>query len=793
MNNAGPSCHRCRSKSWLPWLIPVTMVCVWTCYVLSSYEIRAYSDPLNWLYFARNLSAEIHTSRFAVGFPLFLRPALILLGPYWVFLVNMPVLAATFLLAARLAVKALDRHLPAEKWQTVVFALVFFFSFDPWLVLQMVNPFRDPLSFLFSLGAANLLVDHADTAGSRLSRAALCGLLLGIASSIRETSILMLPPFAIYAFWSWRKDSRIHFFRDGMIFMLGFGIGLLPLLAQSFLSTGQVLLPAQSAIDNKLVPGAHFNWPTLSRTLRRAWQYYMDMAPLGMPLFIACGLLAICQRNRIVLGLLLPAAVIHAGFYAFYWTFVPRYFYSVAIFSIPAFSWFLHVALLHIPNRPFPRLKKSAPVVFAILAALFTIMKLGITRPASSPFQIPQARLLKADLESQVPPDSLVFSRRNLCEIIRWFTHVRSFPATSLIPVDVPAEDALRTALESFLQEDRPKFLLEMNSGTEWETDAALLQRIWEMKLVESFPADRYHLRERTGAESLRLFKYQSSVPPRLPLPDLSQARNSFARFDFSLKAVPDALPLLSGSYDPPTLACNVPCIHHKATIALPGPVGSNETATAEVRIRSPIRGKGRTTFSLSLGNRTHTFSLPNNRSWHYFTISASGPLDSPELEFDDFDSLELHRVDWSIPAPSSYLHLDIGTDGDFSCLKDGWYDRESTTGGNARWSQPRAALFWRCAAPLSPGRITLRHFSRNRPPDALPPRVLINQTQLSLYSLPNAEDGCTTLTAEIPPDLLQPMNRVHIETEGWTPGGNDPRTLGIFLDWIRFESTTTP
>lgn len=775
--------------AWAPWLWPLALIGAWIVHVLRNYEVRAFSDPLNWLHFARFFETEIHTSKFALGFPIFLRVVLDVVGPFMVFWVNAPVLIATYLLGAVLVVRALPASYRIPRWMVVSLTLALYVSFDRWLVVQMVNPFRDPLSFLLVLAATVCITRHAATGGAQPLRAAAGGLLLGLACTVRETSVLLLAPFALYAFWSWRADTRIRFWRDAILFVAAFAAGLAPLLLQSLASTGQAVLPYQAASGNQLVPGAYFTWEIMSRTVGRAWPYFLEKAGLGLLLVVGAGALSIWKRNRIMAGLLLPAALIHAVFYAFYWTFVARYYYSAVVFAIPMLAWGLLWALYDLASRlPF-RMGPHLPRAVTVALTLAAMVHLLITGPAEPRFQIPQARQLQTDLEQWVPADSLVFCRRNLCEIVRWFTHARAFPVTSIIPEDVPVDAALRAALIPYQSETTPIFLLEMHSGAGWETDAALLQRIWDLELVAAFPVARYQLGERTGAQSLRLFRVRSWDAAAMPLPSEQEARDGFARLDFSLKAVPDAMPVLSGTVELPTLARNVPRIRQSAAVALPGALADDETAVAEVRLHSPGRDRHPLDITLTLGSSTQRVRLPQDRRWHVFTISTTGPLTSPALEFQALTPFDLHRIDWSIPAPTPHLMVEVGAEGDFAPLREGWYARENTTGGNARWTKPTATWTWRCATPGVPGRVTLRHFARNRPPPAIPPSIRVNDRPLTVVPRPDAEEGCGIWSADIPPGLLQANNQFQIETEGWTPGGSDTRTLGLFVDWIHLET----
>lgn len=778
-----------RVAAWKSWAIPLALVAAWIIHVLRHYEIRAYSDPLNWLTFARNFGTEIHASKFALGFPIFLRAALELTGPFNVFLVNLPVLLALYFLGAGLAARALGPGTRIPRWQILTLTLALFFAYDPWLVVQMMNPFRDPLSFLLALAAAGCLAKHADTGGARPARAAAAGLLLGLASSVRETSVLLLAPFALYAFWSWRADARIRFWRDAWWFAAGFSAGLAPLLIQGWLKTGQAFLPPQSAVENKLVPGAHFTWACMRGTLKVAWPYLRRAAGPGLLLLAGSAALGLWKRNRIIVGLLLSSALVHAVFYAFYWTFVPRYFYSVAVFAMPVAAWGLGLALRRAAAWLPERFRAATPGAIVGAIALGTAAHLLAMRPSEPRFQIPQARQFAADLEPLIPADSLVFSRRHMCEMLQWFASARAFPATALIPQDVPVEARLREALTPYLADPRPLLLMEMSPGSGWEVDAALLNRICGLDLVATLPADRYHLGKRTGASDFRLFRVVDRSPPPQVLPGIELAQLGTVRFDFALQAVPIAAEALTGDFDPPTLARNTPRIRTAATVALPGPVGPGETACVEFRLCSLKRGGEPVDVQVSCGEATLPIRLRQDRGWRIFSFSVPGPVESPALRFQTTVPIDLHWVDWSIPQPVVRLDVDLGANGDLAHLRTGWFDREKSSNGNARWTQPVAALAWRCAAPGTPGRITLRHYAHNRPDAAPQPRLFCNDVELNASDQPDDESGFATLSAEISPGVLKAENDIRIESEGWQPGGGDPRTLGLFVDWIRFEA----
>ncbi|MDR0993710.1 MAG: hypothetical protein LBN38_03975, partial [Verrucomicrobiota bacterium] len=247
----------CRRRPCLLWLLPLLQILVWILFLVRHYEIRAFSDPLNWLHFASHLKTEIQTSMFAVGFPLFLRGALAVMGPFHIFWVNLPILLFCYLLGTVLVAQARPGREGLPGWQIAAVTFTFFFCFDRWLVLILLNPYRDPLSYLLALGAMVLAVRHARCHGEKRWQAPVIGLLMGFACAVREASIILLLPLGLYVLWSWLADRRIRLFRNLLGFGIGFAVGICPLWIQSLICTGQLLLPAQSVIDQQFMPGIH--------------------------------------------------------------------------------------------------------------------------------------------------------------------------------------------------------------------------------------------------------------------------------------------------------------------------------------------------------------------------------------------------------------------------------------------------------------------------------------------------------------------------------------------------------
>ncbi len=781
----------------LPWAAPLALLLAWIVFVLRNHEIRAFSDPMNWLYYARHLGEQIRASRWPLGFPLFLRGALELTGPHAVFLVNLPVLIGVFWLSAGLAARAAspDRR---NRWAAFTLALALLLLFDPGLTLQLVNPFRDPLSFLLALGAVHLLGRHADTGGHGVARPLLAGGLLGLACCVRETSILLLAPVGVFAFWSWRADRRIRFWRDAGLFGLALAAGIAPLFVQSYLSTGHALAPPQSAIQATLVPGMHYEGQSLRATVGVARDYYWKTAGAACLLLPLASGLALFRRHRFAAGLLLPAVLVYAVFYAFYWTFVRRYFYVAALFAVPLTAWGISTLAGGLDRRWRRRARISLPAAVALAATLAAVIRLLSAVPSAPRFQTAQARRLAADLASRVPADSLVFCRRPLCEMVRWFTPLRAFPAASLIADDAPAESALRAALEPYLRDPRPLFLLEMQGGKSRETDAALLARFGVLQETAAWPADRFHLRGLTGAETFRLFAVERPMPPTPPPADAAhaaaRARDNFLDMDFGVDTEVSWEASLLGKVTPASLRRPYPRIERAATLTLPGELRAGETGWGEIYLRSADREPQPLTVELDGGGEPRRVALAQDRAVHGFVVRVDGPCAPVRLRLSAEAAFDLHHVYYAIPQPVERLDVDVGSKGDFPHVRDGWYARErQAEGRQARWTGPSATVAWRCSRPGAPARVIVRHTSRARPAGLPAPRLLCNGVALEVRTGPEDRDGTAELTADIPAGVTRADNEIRLECAGWNPGSRDSRTLGLFVDRVILETTPSP
>ncbi|HPQ17592.1 MAG TPA: hypothetical protein PLP04_20360, partial [Bryobacteraceae bacterium] len=222
--------------------------------VLRTHSIHAWSDPVNWLTFARNLPTELFTNRFACGYALFLRLILPITGPYWVFLSNLPIIVAVIASAGGVAA-VLTPGPPAQKAASALFTIALATVFDPWLVQVMTNPYRDPLSHLFLFGSLLFAARELPHQPWRASRLFVAGLLLGLAYSVREPALLVAIPLAALMIMRARPAGARTLARAAGWALAGALMGALPLLVQSLLREGGGgLLPPQTLAEHRWLP-----------------------------------------------------------------------------------------------------------------------------------------------------------------------------------------------------------------------------------------------------------------------------------------------------------------------------------------------------------------------------------------------------------------------------------------------------------------------------------------------------------------------------------------------------------
>ena len=486
----------------LPWILGLGLLGFFWFFALTRYNIRAYSDSYNWLMFAYHFREQLAQSRWPYGFPLLLNLALRLTGPIYIFLINLPVLTILFLLAAKLGCELRDKDGDAAfppPWAGLM-VLIPVVAADATNFLNYINPYRDPLSYVLLFTSAWVFIRAVTRRRPAILFAA--GALLGMACSVREPSILMLLPMTLYGLVEWRlSGGELRFWRSVLSFATGFVLLLLPFLAQTYLTTSQLVLPPQASIESSVVPGAYFTLESMNEVANKAWIFYAGSMPwLLWGAGLGC-VVALFRRNRVVLLLILPAIVTFAIFYMFYWTFVPRYFYVVTLLMCIVTGYGLH-ALLRILLSRLPPLPRHA--VAAVLLAVLSVLagrEIFQRNPPGTPFQAGHARAFVEDIHPLLPENAVILAPRHMCELLELLTRRTSYPLPVYADSGEKVLPELRDHVLKLMAEDRPVYTVEMVWPDAPHGDTAPLRRMFEVQRLKTFKADDYRLRHYASPE----------------------------------------------------------------------------------------------------------------------------------------------------------------------------------------------------------------------------------------------------------------------------------------------------
>jgi len=478
---------RQRIEKWMTALAVAGMLAWFLWVIATHYYIRASSDPHNWIKYAHNFGSEVLQSRWPYGFPLFLRLLLPITGPYYIFLVNLPLLMLAFFLIGRLGSMPGGGRASAQGARFAgIAAVALALSADARELIHYVNPYRDPLSYVLLLTSAWLLVKAL--AARRHGFLFLAGVLLGLACSVREPSVLMLLPMLIYGMVEWyHAKGAIPLWKSTGLFAAGFVLALIPLAVQTYLATHQVLLPPQASMQGSVVPGAHFLWVVFRSVSQMAWTYYAKQQ-IWIPLLAGVGLLtAVWDRQRVMLFLVTPAAICYLVFYSFYWTFVSRYFYVSTLF-LCLLAGYGAGGLLRMLNLALPASwnRQVAWIALGLLCVL-SGRHLMRSQPPRLPLQVADARAFANHLAPLLPANAVVFAQRNLCELIQAVV-LRDSYAWS------PEPDIILRHVEDLQAAGRPVYTMKVPDPQYPYGDTIHLHRLYDLEPIEIVDPGRYHL-----------------------------------------------------------------------------------------------------------------------------------------------------------------------------------------------------------------------------------------------------------------------------------------------------------
>ncbi len=483
---------------WFLWAGALLLLTLYVVAVFRTHSIRAFSDPYNYLMYARNLVDGFYTSRWPVAYPAYLWVALQVVGPYHVFFANIPLMMAVFGmlgLVTACTVPALNVRSPYGSGMVGLSAVALLLAYDTSLVVHLSTPYRDPFSHAFLLGSVFFLLRFLVASFPKKSLIFCAGLCLGVATSIREPAVLLAFPLSLTAFIAWRTERRFPLFLTAGIAISGALIGLLPMLAQMILATGQAVLPPQAAVQETVFPGFVPN--RFPANVGRAYRYIThDHRWPGLLLFVVGAGFAIVRKQREILTLFLPAVFIYTVLYLLYRAFVTRYFLVVTLFAVPVAVyglWQLIRLLERVKAVRRLRVESLSPLcVWGVV--LWACWRLFSLSAPEAPFRAEQARQFTGDVEALVPENAYVVAPRNLCEIVSYFTHADSWRAWAGVGAGYVDDFRIYERYGAMLAAGRPLYLINVETAGDPNIDFILLSRYFDLHHIGHLQGDTYNL-----------------------------------------------------------------------------------------------------------------------------------------------------------------------------------------------------------------------------------------------------------------------------------------------------------
>jgi hypothetical protein len=497
----------------------------------------------------------IHEGRgiafYAIGYPLYLA-AFCAWGKYAPFFANLAVFLALFALLAAVTRRLFAGHPAAPAAALMAPALYWYFNRVE--IAYLLAPYRDPLSHALLLASLLAMLRHLE-APRRPRDAALAGLFLGLAVTVRETSALAALPLGLLWLRQALIERRLPSRAALAAAVLGGVLGVVPLLAQNYANSGNPFYPTQvldaqvrmgnvQEIDGEKELGLkglrleHFRTtePKLVAESFKRWD----------PLFTglaALGLVAAFSSPR-ALWFLLPFIAVYTLFFGFWIRPMMRYIFVTQIAFAPLLAFgvarFAGLLGLH------PRLRNATTLVPA--AVLVVTAALLLTGREPGGFRVPQAEAFRRDLEAAVPAGALVIAERPMRDIIDYLSH-----AASVNPLDFVREGrglTFEKGMEHYRRDFTGVYFLDTvdsdmrNGYDDTPVTRERLLKTYDLSPAAHFEAERYAAADLFGKPKATLWKVEpwtsTEVATEVGLPPAREA----ALLRLNARALADGTPV---------------------------------------------------------------------------------------------------------------------------------------------------------------------------------------------------------------------------------------------------------
>lgn len=501
-------------------------------------------------------------NKYTIGFPLLLAFSIRVLGGYSVFYFNLIVLLALLAALFTLALGLL-RDRPGGWWLALTAPLILLVMVDPAWRLAL-RPSHDLAGIMFIVAGASLAVRAlGDPPRVRLVPLLAGAFAFGCAGTLRLPNVLAALPAGIY-FLS-RTAGRLRWWKLALLALAGialFALALSPALIQNQLTSGHPLRPPRPEIvsgERTVLGGLDQASPpplwigffptTFPETVGYFWRLW---GPLFTFLWLV-GLISGWRRPE-TKWLLVGLPLILILFYSMWVHLMTRYMLAAHPFLIVlmvagagrilrarprwwsaaglalivildflirsrvgAGSRLAHLDLLALGAGMvlwllFIRGRRGGkgligPVVLAAAFFAFFLVRFGLPwlrRPPA--FQLAQARRLGEDIDSLVPPESVIISTKPIFQYILLFSSSYSIRPFEMGRIGIDA----RIGFDRLLARGTGLYLLDNSS---YKRDAGkavpLFGEYYDLTAVGRLPADRYHLDFQFGKPVCTIYRIE--------------------------------------------------------------------------------------------------------------------------------------------------------------------------------------------------------------------------------------------------------------------------------------------
>ena len=495
-----------RHSSWLKGIEVAGVVLVLMglmVHLVTTYSLKAYSDPAGWYAFGRHFLSGLGSQKLAYGFALVLAIAIKAVGPFYAFLINMPILLLLVVLLyafARRHGTSLGRGDDIFGMLCGAGSILIFLALNKGMLRYLSSPYRDPLSFVLILASCLLLVRYRCDSRHPLWLAPCSAFALGMACSIRETSILMLLPLCIYAVSEKVLDKDLPFWKPVLLFVCAFALACVPLAWQNLATTGSVAVPAQAANaaakSGTIVPGIEVRH--LSDILPRTVAYLGSHYGILVWLLAAVGTVAaLLRKNMLVLCLTLPTGIIYFLFYASYLKVVPRYLFIIDLFVVPLAGLGGAIILngaLKLFSRDEKLMRSAGIVGFCALILIATVVASWDSFAAGERFRLSDARKLYGTMQTVLSPGAVVLAERPLHGIIKCFSEANVKALLSLGKRRMLRDPGVMLRLKESVTENERVYSVHYS-----KFHKSFIRKEFDLIPIREFSSPEYGLTEQLG------------------------------------------------------------------------------------------------------------------------------------------------------------------------------------------------------------------------------------------------------------------------------------------------------